>query len=241
MQDDLQWARQQSWFYEFALPDGSTTCSYVPEAVRRIHHTRERALRHYLARSGPSWGTALDLACHEGYFSTVLAAHAASVTGIDRNRDSIDKAERICRLLGHRNIAFATAAVEDWTEAADFVLCFGLLYHVENPIQILRQLAALTRKALCIETQVLPFQMSGRIEDGSYQWQRDLQGLFGICVDYPERAEGGRTSIAMVPSRDAVTFLLRQFGFARIEVYDTAADDYEQFVRGSRIILMAER
>ena len=241
MDDDLAWVKRQAWFYEFALPDGSRTQCYVPEAVRAIHATREKVLRHYLQRLGTS-GSALDVACHEGLFSLVLAEHCASVTGIDRNPDSVEKARRISRLLGRGDIRFETEAIESWRGGTvDFVLCFGLLYHAENPIQIIRKLAALAGRALCIETQVLPYDISGRIEDGSYQWQRDLNGLFGVCADYPDRSEGGMTGIALVPSRAAVEFLLRHFGFAKIEVYAPSPGDYEQFVRGSRIIVIAER
>ncbi len=130
-----------------------------------------------------------------------------------------------------------------WNEKqdADFVLCFGLLYHVENPIQILRKLAALAKRSLCIETQVLPFNLTGSLEDGSYLWQRDLNGVFGLCIDYSESPEGGLTDLSLVPSRQALEFLLRQFGFKTVNFYKPEADDYEQFVRGHRVIIFAEK
>jgi hypothetical protein len=98
-----------------------------------------------------------------------------------------------------------------------------------------------TKKALCIETQVLPFEMNGPIEDGSYLWQRDLQGTFGLAVDYSDRPEGGMTNLALVPSVGALKFLLSQSGFSSIEFYQPAPTDYEQFVRRHRVILLAQR
>jgi ubiquinone/menaquinone biosynthesis C-methylase UbiE len=187
--------------------------------------------------------SALDISCHEGYFSLVLADYFHSVVGVDKNAASLEKARLICSLFECSQVRLHESRVEDLDErfAADFVLCYGLLYHVENPVEIFRRLALLARKALCIETQVLPFQFAGAIEDGSYQWQRKVQGLFGVCVDYADRAEGGLTNVALVPSLDAVHFILTELGFSKVETYAPEAGDYEQFIRGHRVIVMAER
>lgn len=241
--NELENVKQQKWFYEFTLPDGSRTESYLPEVAREIHVTREKALRHYLGQLDKSCSSSIDVSCHEGFFSLILAEYFETIIGIDKNQDSLEKAVKISRLLGHKKIKFETASVENWSndDGADFVLCFGLLYHTENPIQILRKIASLAKKAICIETQVLPFQTSGRIEDGSYLWQRDLNGLFGLCIDYSHSKEGGLTDLALVPSRQALEFLLKQFGFRVVTFYKPASDDYEQFVRNHRVIVFAEK
>lgn len=241
--EELDWVKQQKWFYEFSLPDGTRTECYLNEDVRKIHRTREKILRHYLQGLPEGYATSIDVSCHEGYFSTVLAGHFESVIGLDKNPGSIVKATRIARVLGQDRVRFVASPVEDWVapEPADFVLCLGLVYHVENPVQILRKLASLARKAICLESQVLPFEVSGRVEDGYYLTQRSLKGLFGLCPDYPRSAEGGLTEFALVPSRDALEFLLRELGFGKIDFYQPAADDYEQFVRGSRVMLLAQK
>jgi ubiquinone/menaquinone biosynthesis C-methylase UbiE len=239
---ELDWARQQQWFYEFTLPDGSRTASCLPVEMRKIHSTREKALRLFLNDFDGNNSTAIDVACHEGYFSTLLAAHFATVTAIDRNADSIARASRIAKLLAHSNLRFVNAAIEHFDgAAADFVLCLGLLYHTENPLQIFRKLAALAKQAICIETQVLPFEIAGAVEDGCYLAQRKLNGLFGLCADYSQHREGGLTDLALIPSRGAVEYLLRQFGFGNIRFYQPDSDDYEQFVRNARVIVYAEK
>lgn len=243
MSNELDRIKSQKWFYEFDLPDGTKTKNYLPEAVRQIHVTREKALRRYLSALGDSYSTALDISCHEGYFSLVLAEYFTNVTGLDKNAESLNKAGQIATFLGHSEIRFKNSSVELWDEkqGADFVLCFGLLYHVENPIQILRKLAVLTNKALCIETQVLPYNLSGPIENGSYLWQRELNGLFGLCVDLSHSPEGGLTDLALVPSRPALEFLLKQFGFKTVNFYNPEPSDYEQIVRGHRVVIFAEK
>lgn len=239
----LDTVKKQKWFYEFELPDGAKTESYLPEIARKIHATRENALRQYLGNMDKSFSTALDISCHEGFFSLILAEYFKTVTGVDKNEETLTKAKQIAELLKHSEINFENSSVELWDEklSADFVLCYGLLYHVENPIQIMRKLAAITKKMICIETQVLPYDMNGPIEDGSYMWQRDLKGLFGICADYSDRPEGGMTDLALVPSRSGLEFLLKQFGFKTVSFYKPSADDYEQFTRNHRVIVMAEK
>lgn len=243
MSNELDQVKNKKWFYEFSLPDGSKTESYLPEVARQIHVTREKALRNYLSALDGSYTTALDISCHEGFFSLILAEYFKNVTGLDKNQESLDKAIQIATLLGHPEICFENSAVEQWDEkqSADFVLCFGLLYHVENPIQIIRKLAALTKKVVCIETQVLAYDLAGPIEDGSYLWQRDINGSFGLCVDYSYRPEGGLTDLALVPSRKAIEFLLKQFGFRTVNFYKPESDDYEQFTRNHRVIIYAEK
>jgi SAM-dependent methyltransferase len=243
MDDELDRVKQDKWFYEFLLPDGTRTESSEEPHMRAIHVTRENVLRSYLARTTEPRGLALDVACHEGYFSHVLAEHFANVVGIDKNEDSLARARRMAAVLERTNLKFERTSVEDLNPAQmfDFVLCYGLLYHTENPVGILRKIASLARKSICVETQVLPFETSGSIEDGSYLAQRPLMGSFGLCGDYPHSTQGGTTDVALVPSRAALLFLLRQFGFRTVEVYQPSPDDYEQFVRGSRIIVYAAK
>lgn len=241
--DELLKIKQQKWFYEFKLPDGSVTESYLPELAKKVHITREKALRDYLSIHKDKFQSVLDISCHEGYFSLVLKDYFDSVTGIDKNAESLAKAKQISKALKISGITFTKSSLEQWPDkrGADFVLCFGLLYHVENPVQILRKLALLTNKTLCLETQVLPYDMVGKIEDGSYLWQRSLKGLFGLCADYSYRAEGGLSDLALVPSKYALEFLLKEFGFSSITFYLPEPDDYEQFVRGHRVIVFAEK
>ena len=243
--NELERVKQQQWFYEFNLPDGSQTASYIPEFVRPIHHTREKALRHFLDSFGKQGHLkdALDVSCHEGYFSLVLSEYFDRVVGVDKNAASLEKAKLITAVMGNRKISYVHTALEDWSETrpSDFVLCFGLLYHIENPVEIVRKLASLTKGAICIESQVLPVSSRFQIEDGNYKALRETKGTFGLCLDYPSSKEGGLTELALVPSLDALVTLLEFFGFANIVCYQPTPEDYEQFVRGHRVVLYAEK
>jgi len=243
--DNLDLVKAQQWFYEFTLPDGSTTNSYLPDFVRPIHHTREKALRLFLDEYGKkgTFKNALDISCHEGYYTLLLANYFEKVVGIDKNADSLEKAKLITDVMGNKNINYIHTALEDWKddEPGDFVLCFGLLYHIENPVEIMRKLANLTKKAICIESQILPSDSYMQVEDGCFKKQREIRGTFGLCMDYPTITEGGLTELALVPSRDALISLLEYFGFVNIRFYKPVEGDYEQFVRGHRVIIYAEK
>lgn len=243
MSELLHEVKRQKWFYEFLLPDGTRTESYLDAHFRQIHVTRERALRQFLSETGHRGTNALDVACHEGYFSLVLSEYFDSVVGIDKNSDSLGKASQIARLLAIRPIDFRLQSLEELgaEDSFEFVLCFGLLYHVENPLQILRGLGRLARRSLCIETQLLPIDLETSVEDGSYLSLRPARGLFALCADYSTSKEGGLTDLALVPSRRALEFCLHAMGFPKIRYFGPSTHDYEQFVRGHRVVILAER
>ena len=235
--------KAQKWFYKFGLPDGSVTDVYIPDEVTKIHTTREIALREHLEDFAHKYKTALDISCHEGYFSFVLSEHISAITGVDKNSDTLTKARQMADLLQNNRVNFMNAPVEDLNDnqTSDFVLCFGLVYHIENPVEVFRKVSALTRKTLCVETQILPVELKGKIEDGSSHWQREIHGTFALCDDNSNSSEGGLTDLAVVPSRDAVVYMLKQFGFSEINFYVPKDNDYEQFTRGHRVIVFATK
>jgi hypothetical protein len=121
------------------------------------------------------------------------------------------------------------------------VLMLGLLYHLENPVGALRIARALTGRLCVIETQVVP-GMSGMVDYGSYQFVRPLTGSFGM-VDESDETQGPEasvTGICLVPSVEALTWLLHKFGFRRVEVLRPPADAYEQLRYGKRVMVAAE-
>jgi hypothetical protein len=124
---------------------------------------------------------------------------------------------------------------------ADFVLVYGLMYHLENPIHALRLASQLARKHILIETQVFPFDISGRLEDGYYTVQRAVRGVFSLSVDASHIPTGGSTDLALVPSLNALLFLMKTFGFREVEVLESDAGDYEQFQRASRVVVYGSK
>jgi hypothetical protein len=240
---DLSAVRERIWFYEFELPDGTRTQTDIPPEVLRIHTSRRDKLRRIIHdRIGDaSRLSALDIASHEGYFTLELARHFSLAHGIELRPESVAAAKLMATTLEVSNVQFTQADVLemsfDVSLQSDFVLVFGLLYHLENPIRVLRLASELARSYILIETQVFPYDVSGQLEDGHYLWQREVHGVFSLSVDYARQREGGSTDIALVPSLNALLFLLHEFGFNDVEVVAPDIDDYEQFRRGTRAVV----
>lgn len=228
------------WFYPFKLSNGDHVNCMLPEDILPLHDTRLKALEYFIHKNNYNDNdTALDLACHQGYFSFELEKYFNSVVGIDRFKDSIDKANYIKTDRGS-NCNFIHSTIENYNNSADFVLCFGLLYHIENPLEIFRKLNRLTKRACLIETQIAS-STSSHVEDGTYKSIRTPKGTFTLVKDYSDSSIGGITDLALVPDQNAVLNILNHLNFKNIEIYKPSKNDYEQFVRNQRIIIYAER
>lgn len=247
MDSDLETVKAKTWFYPFDLPDGSRTRTDYPPDILVIHTTRREALARVLDAHLPAAGglTALDISSHEGYFSAQLARRFGRVTGLEYRQESIDNAALMMRCLGLGNVEFRRFDIQKAEPAAaptdDFVLLYGLMYHLENPVHALRVACSHARAHLMIDTQIFPYEIEGRIEDSAWKHQRPVHGVFALTPDYSAHREGGSTDWALVPSLNALKRLLLDFGFAQVEVLEPLAGEYEQYHRRNRVLIHARR
>jgi hypothetical protein len=238
----------KTWFYPFRLPSGQVTTTYDGGALDAIHGTRLAMLQAALrAEFGDSIAdrTVVDIACHQGWFSTRLAEMGAKdVLAIDARDEHVADATLIRDALGHGNMRVAQSDVHALTREAygtfDIVLMLGLIYHLENPVGALRVARALAKRICLVETQIVP-GMTGMVDYGSYRFVRPLKGSFGI-IDETEETHGpeaSTTGICLVPSLEALFWILRKVGFARVELLPPPADAYEQLRYGKRVMVAA--
>lgn len=246
--DDLERALAKTWFYPFTLPDGRVTPSYDGGVLDPIHHTRLAMLDDALARAFPqglSGRRALDLACHQGWFAVQLAARGArEVVALDARAEHIADVELITRVLGRPEIRAVHADVHQapllGLGGFDLVLCFGLLYHLENPVGALRAARALCTDTLVIETQLAP-NLSGPLDYGSYRFVKPMVGSFAI-VDETEETHGpeaSTTGICLVPSFEALCWVLTKLGCTDITRIPCPEGGYEQLRYGKRAVVLA--
>lgn len=239
-------ALSRPWFYPFRLPSGATTPSYDGGWLDGIHHTRSAILDVALrARFGNDFARldAVDLACHQGWFSVQLAQLGfRDVLAVDARAEHIADASLIRDTLSLPQIRFLHSDVHAPATVAqgsfDVCLCLGLIYHLENPVGALRVARALTRHVCIVETQVVP-NLGGMVDYGSYRFVRALQGSFGIIdeIDDTHGPEASTTGICLVPSTEALCWIMRKIGFSRVEILPVPKDGYEQLVHGKRVMV----
>jgi tRNA (mo5U34)-methyltransferase len=245
----LDEVRARRWFYEFELPDGTRTTSVLPPGVETIHTTRremlDRALAHALRDADLSKLTAVDLACHQGWFALHLARRGfGDVLGVDARPAHIEDMRLMAQLQGASRVRTACHDLEEANAADigphDVTLMLGLLYHLENPIRALRLARAVTRRVFVVETQVVP-HLEGHVEWGSSGFQRPLKGIFGIVDETQETLapETGTRGICLAPSLPALAWLLRQVGFENVTHVLAPEGGNEQLVRHRRAMFVA--
>ncbi|MCM8794459.1 MAG: class I SAM-dependent methyltransferase [Candidatus Omnitrophica bacterium] len=171
--------------------------------------------------------TAIDVGCGTGYFSNYLEGLGLRVTGIDWREQNAAEA-------GHRypKIEFRVGNVEDTgirrLGRFDLVLCFGLLYHLENPFQAVRNLQELTAKILLIESMIVP---GARPE--------------AVLRSEPLADDQGMHYIAFLPSEACLVKMLYLSGFPHVYKPITMPDhkDFRQTIscHRRRTILAAAR
>jgi FkbM family methyltransferase len=167
---------------------------------RALIAARGETIRRVVSRLKPAMGlsNAVDAGCGVGFFSQTLAECGLNVCGFDARAENVDEARR--RVPG---IPFDQADIEDCGISQlgrfDLVLCFGLLYHLENPLRAIRNLKAITEKCLLLESMCVP------------------EGKPALLLrDEPRQDDQSLTDIACYPSEDSLVKVLYRAGFARV-------------------------
>jgi tRNA (mo5U34)-methyltransferase len=238
------------WFYRFEFGGGLETTPEVPPSVVGIFDTRLRMLTsavdaHFGGRLRDI--ECLDIGCHEGFYSLAMARRGVrGVVAIDARPENLNRARFVAEAMGVENIAFRQGLVEtiaaDQEQTFELTLFLGLLYHVEDPMRCLRQVATVTSELCILETQVVD-EVEGCAEWGSREWKRPYQGILALIDETGEFDAGNRETgvspMATCPSPKALLFMLKQAGFRRAEILPPSPGAYEQHARGKRVVCAA--
>lgn len=106
-----------------------------------------------------------DLGCLEGGFSLALAQRGINLLGIEARRKNLEKAQLLKEHFEVSNLELLCEDVKSFTRERfgmfDVVLALGILYHLDQPVAWLRQVAECTRGVLVIDSHYAPSDESG--------------------------------------------------------------------------------
>ena len=238
-----------TWIYPWRLRDGRVLPLAVPE-LESVHRTRsemiEPHVRAALANAGPD-ATAADFACNEGWFSQRLLDWGASrVVGIDVRKVNVRRATMLRDHYGitPERLDFRQADVFDLDAATlgtfDVVFVLGLIYHVENPMGVLRLARACTRGLCVIETQ-LTQQVEPIVHGNGRAGQlHKSDGSFAVVVETGDNtlASTGRV-LSLVPNRAALVQMAHSAGFEKVEFATASEGHNAQYIDGDRAVILA--
>lgn len=165
-----------------------------------LNTARVQVLSDLLAELKPKLGlvSAIDVGCGLGHFAGFLNERGFQVIAIDGRAQNIEEA-------GKRwpQVRFEVFNVEDPGLRSlglfDLVLCFGLLYHLENPFMAIRHLRAMTNSLIVVEGLIYPgdVPLMGLVEETSFEDQ-------------------GLNHIAFYPTESCIEKMLYRAGFCHV-------------------------
>ena len=226
----------ERWHYQFDLR-GVLTPIRDPESVNR-HLQRRRYFFDALVEicGGSLHGRRiLDLGCNAGFWSlAAIQAGCEFICGIDGRAMHIEQAELVfdANQVERSRYRFLQADLfrVDMTELGKFdvVLCLGLLYHVNRPIELMERIAHTDAEILVIDTSVHPG------EDPVFRIMHE---------DVADPRNALESGLVLLPTVSAVIEMVRAYGFLGA-VLRPCFDDYtgaEDFRDGYRRAFLCAR
>ena len=244
--------KRAPWTYPWRLRDGRELPIPVAE-LESVHRTRsemiEERVRAALCRGRPR----RDRTRSRVQRRLVLAtpARVGSVAGRGARHSRRERAARRSSLRDHYGVpaerlevrqadVFELDAAELGTYDVVFVL--GLIYHVENPMGVLRLARQCTRGLCVIESQLTQQNTPIIHGNGRADELHEADGSFAVVIEVGDNmlASTGRV-LSLVPNRAALVQMANMAGFEHVE-FATALESRghnAQYVRGDRAAIFA--
>lgn len=218
--------RLDPWFHCIDLGDGLVTKSRsaIGEPVEHPRPTWEKVK--VCLPTDLSGSSVLDVGCNAGFYCIEVKRRGAKrVLGIDAQRDLIRQAVFVRKVLG-LDIEYRRMSVYDLDPLDigqfDITLALGLIYHCKHLVSALEKLFVVTRKLLVLETAIYPPEKS----PGSFVYELGGTQPSLHPLAYVENPPDAKEAIYnwFLPSVDALSALLRNIGFDKVDVFYGQSD-----------------
>ena len=202
VQQQVALLSRRGWYHSIELPDGQ-----VIQGMIGIDALKAR-LAAYPIPEDLTGKRVLDVGAWTGWCSFEMERRGAEVLAVDCVE--FEEFREAHRMIGSR-VDYRILDVEELTPASvglfDYVLFFGVLYHLRHPLLGLERICAITRDTACVESFV--------IDDGAAP----------CTLEFYETDElGGQIDNWFGPSVKCLGALCRSAGFARADLLYTMPD-----------------
>jgi tRNA (mo5U34)-methyltransferase len=198
-QDLKESAEKIQWWHSIPLisEEGNT---YVTNGIVN-HCSEEIATKRFGMPESLEGKTVLDIGCWDGYFSFLAEKrNAKSVLGVDMlqgcsHQEQGTQGFEFAKKALNSKVGFEKKSLEEFAQSTDkqfdVVFYYGVLYHVENPINELKHLSKVTKEYTLIETAISqknemqrPFWefLNGFDNDPTNFWYPNLLGLASALI-----------------------------------------------------------
>lgn len=149
----------------------------------------------------------LDVGCNDGWFSFEYEKVGANVLGVEAREEAVRRANLIKTHFGSKadfvcgDLEKLTFSDPQFQEPFDVVLFYGILYHLSDPINVLRKMGDLSRRAIAVQ---------------SWMYGEDRKPVLRFRKDPQHMAGSGMTELVTAPSQSAVVVMLKNAGFDHV-------------------------
>jgi SAM-dependent methyltransferase len=221
------------WQYRFEFEGGVRT-PVASEAQANRHAERRRYFFDALLRltGGTLEGRrVLDIGCNAGFWSlAAIEAGADFVLGIDGREELIEQAQLVfdAKDVAPERYRFEAANVfgHELTERFDIVLCLGFLDVTARPLEAFELMSATGADLIVIDTGI------SHVSSAYFE--------VSSLTDPLNAVEG---TLTLMPSRDAVVELAREFGYTSVALAHEMSDysGLDDYRRGRRLAFICSR
>ncbi|RYG20801.1 MAG: class I SAM-dependent methyltransferase [Caulobacteraceae bacterium] len=146
----------------------------------------------------------LDVACNDAWYAFRYAQEGADAVGIDGRAEPIARGSLVKEHFGLDNLKLMVGDIEDRTIPLgqfDVTLFYGILYHLADPITVLKRLGDITTKVISVQTFIHALDPSPELK---------------LVREAVEEEANGLTNLVTVPTQAAVADMLEFAGFNRV-------------------------
>ncbi len=238
--EDIQkkFGKFELWHYAYEFEGGLSfsTRHNHPGANTDAPRRPLQRFRHFMPHLVESQGGSLkgkrvlDIACNSGFWSLQCALLGAEVVGFDARPELIEQANLLKSIIGLDNVDFRVLDFWDMSPEAldgtfDVVLNLGILYHLPDPLEVLKLTRAMAGKNILLDTGVHP----------------SVDPVIKLAWEEPlDIRSASSAGMVAYPSKSGIDLMLRHLGVAEwFEVPIRTGDmprDYLENKRASWLI-----